>query len=274
MVFPWVQGKMVHNKPLTMENAHVCIDNVICGDVPLPLPWTRFTMVGDAAGSFAQWPKSLILLEENEVNSKTRNLKRKDRFKNTEESANKVRKQSLEKASVEGNNKASCDEEQDDVRPLSVEEVGKLGFLGRSLEEKLCSLSKNATIEMVIDESVYNYKEGSVRSFLTIVEIRQMLRNQRLNVVMLQIWGSFLHQCATQSEAANVVGYMCPVKLSEYMQNGRQCEDYIAHVWKIQEEKNYILGAFYERPKNKKEIGHKRKTRKRLVFTLRSRRKA
>ncbi|XP_074278926.1 uncharacterized protein LOC141602659 [Silene latifolia] len=39
---------------------------------------------------------------------------------------------------------------------------------------------------------------------------------------------------------------MCPVKLCEYMHRGRECEDYIVHVWKIQDEKNYIIGAFHE----------------------------
>ncbi|XP_074310270.1 uncharacterized protein LOC141646141 [Silene latifolia] len=30
------------------------------------------------------------------------------------------------------------------------------------------------------------------------------------------------------------------------MHRGRECEDYIVHVWKIQDEKNYIIGAFHE----------------------------
>lgn len=68
-VSPWVEGAMVHHKPLTLENARVCIENVIRADVPLPLPWDGFVTVGDAAGSFAQWPKSLITLLGNEVYS-------------------------------------------------------------------------------------------------------------------------------------------------------------------------------------------------------------
>ncbi|KAK9705344.1 hypothetical protein RND81_07G049700 [Saponaria officinalis] len=99
---------------------------------------------------------------------------------------------------------------------------------------------------MVIDESVYNYREGNTMSYLTIVEIRQMFRNQWLNVVVLQIWGSFLYQSATEIEATKVVGFMCPVKLLDYMHNERQCEEYLMHVLNIQQEKKYIMGAFYE----------------------------
>lgn len=69
IVSPWVEGKMVHNKQLPMENAHVCIDNVIRADVPLPLPWNGFTTVGEVVGSYAQWPKSLIELDDDEVHT-------------------------------------------------------------------------------------------------------------------------------------------------------------------------------------------------------------
>ncbi|KAK9690892.1 hypothetical protein RND81_09G161500 [Saponaria officinalis] len=99
---------------------------------------------------------------------------------------------------------------------------------------------------MVINESTYNYREGNTVSYLTTVEIRQIFRSQWLNVVVLQIWRSFLYQCATEIEGTKVVGFMCPVKLLDYMHNTRQSEDYIMHVLKIQEEKKYILGAFYE----------------------------
>ncbi|KAH9602012.1 hypothetical protein KSS87_013375, partial [Heliosperma pusillum] len=187
MVSPWEDGKMVHNTPLTKENAHVSIDNVIRRDLPLPLPWNGFTMVGDAEGSFAQWPKTLILLEEKEVNSTTQKPKRKVKSKDIREPTNKVRKQYVEKAAVK--DKTPSDAEHDDGKPLSLEEVAEISYFCRCLEEKLCSLSKNDTIKIVIDESVYNYKEGTTESFLTVVEIRQMLRTQWLNVVTLQIWG-------------------------------------------------------------------------------------
>ncbi|KAH9614829.1 hypothetical protein KSS87_021786 [Heliosperma pusillum] len=216
MVSPWVKGKTVHNKPLSMENAHVSIDSVIRADAPLPLPWNGFTNVGEAEGSFSQWPKSLILMG-NEV---------------------------MWVEQIKGKDIAQGEEQ--DIRPLNVIEVDGLDHYCQALEKKLCSFPKDEVIKMVIDESVYNYKEGNTVSYLTIVEIRQMFRNQWLNVVVLQIWGSFLYQCATEIEAANVVGFMCPVKLLDYMHNTRQCEDYIMHVMKIQEGKKYIMGAFYE----------------------------
>ncbi|KAH9619845.1 hypothetical protein KSS87_016423 [Heliosperma pusillum] len=94
----------------------------------------------------------------------------------------------VENAAVK--DKTPSDAEHDDGKPLSLEEVAEISYFCRCLEEKLCSLYKNDTIKIVIDESVYNYKGGTTESFLTVVEIRQMLRTQWLNVVTLQIWGS------------------------------------------------------------------------------------
>ncbi|KAK9705769.1 hypothetical protein RND81_07G080200 [Saponaria officinalis] len=176
-------------------------------------------------------------------------LKRKNKSKDTRESANKLPKKakSVEMSKREGDDGAH------DSRPLSVKEIDELGPYCRSLEEKLNSLSKGDTIKMMIDDSVYNYQHIA-ESFLTIVEIRQMLRNQWLNVVMLQIWGSFLYQYATENESTKKVGYMCPVKLLEYMHRPRQCEKYIAHVLKIQDQKKFIMGAFYEGTSKKLDI--------------------
>ncbi|KAK9671749.1 hypothetical protein RND81_12G051900 [Saponaria officinalis] len=67
MVSPWVEGKMVQNTPLTKQNAHVSIDRVIKANAPLPCPWNGFSKVGEVEGSFAQWPKTLILLGEDEL---------------------------------------------------------------------------------------------------------------------------------------------------------------------------------------------------------------
>ncbi|KAK9715127.1 hypothetical protein RND81_06G145100 [Saponaria officinalis] len=244
MVSPWVEGKMVHNVPLTMQNAHVSIDSVIRTDALLPCPWSGFTKVGDAEGSFAQWPKSLILLGNNAAKSDKEKIKRNAKSKDTKKSGNKVPNEArtIEKITEKGNTRT----DNDDHMPLSVEQIAGLGIVCQSLEERLCSLSaKEAVIKMVIDDSVYNYKEAC-DTYLTIVEIRQMLRFEWLNIVILQVWGSFLYTCATSIKATKVVAYMCPAKLYEYMHKAQDFEDYVAHVIHIQQQNKYIMGAFFE----------------------------
>ncbi|KAK9757153.1 hypothetical protein RND81_01G143900 [Saponaria officinalis] len=55
MVWPWVEGKKVHNTPLSPQNVQVSIDKIIESTAPLPVPWDGFQRVGEVLGSFAQW---------------------------------------------------------------------------------------------------------------------------------------------------------------------------------------------------------------------------
>lgn len=46
------------------NNVKVCVDDVV-GEyqtTPLPVPCSEHKMIGEAAGSFLQWPKTLVLL--------------------------------------------------------------------------------------------------------------------------------------------------------------------------------------------------------------------
>ncbi|KAK9756231.1 hypothetical protein RND81_01G082900 [Saponaria officinalis] len=67
MVWPWVEGKKVHNTPLSPQNVQVSIDKIIESTAPLPVPWDVFQRVGEVLGSFAQWPKQLVLLRLDEA---------------------------------------------------------------------------------------------------------------------------------------------------------------------------------------------------------------
>ncbi|KAK9732865.1 hypothetical protein RND81_04G028200 [Saponaria officinalis] len=60
MVWPWVEGKKVHNTPLSPQNVQVSIDKIIESTAPLPVPWNGFQRVGEVLGSFAQWRKQLF----------------------------------------------------------------------------------------------------------------------------------------------------------------------------------------------------------------------
>ncbi|XP_074298249.1 uncharacterized protein LOC141629087 [Silene latifolia] len=245
MVSPWVEGKKVHNTPLTMQNAQVSIDEVIKAGARLSCPWNGFSKIGEVEGSFAQWPKTLILLGEDEADKGEKTRKRKAKSKDTKESGNKVQKKAT---SVEMDKGKQHRGEEDERAPLSVEEVKALSYHCQIIEQKLCSLSTTACIKIVIDGSTFNYQENNndIECYLTVVEIRQMFRYLWLNVVMLLAWESFLYQCATTIETTKLVAYLCPVKLVEYMHNSKQCEAYIAHAMKIQKDKKYIMGAFHE----------------------------
>ncbi|KAK9675834.1 hypothetical protein RND81_11G034800 [Saponaria officinalis] len=85
--WPWVEGQMVHNTPLNPQNVRVSIDKVLESAAPLPVPWGGFERIGEVDGSFAQWPKTLVLLGPDEE-FPTEMFKSKE----TKESGNKTQR--------------------------------------------------------------------------------------------------------------------------------------------------------------------------------------
>ncbi|KAK9676321.1 hypothetical protein RND81_11G068900 [Saponaria officinalis] len=63
---PWKENIVVHHTPLSPQNVHVSIDKCFNSTAPLPVPWSGFSTVGEAEGSFAQWPKKLVLLSQDD----------------------------------------------------------------------------------------------------------------------------------------------------------------------------------------------------------------
>ncbi|KAK9698063.1 hypothetical protein RND81_08G080100 [Saponaria officinalis] len=88
MVWPWVEGKKVHNTPLSPQNVQVSIYKIIESTVPLHVPWDGFQRVGEVLGSFAQWPKQLVLVGLDEAKSNN-NVRKNAKSKETKESGNK-----------------------------------------------------------------------------------------------------------------------------------------------------------------------------------------
>ncbi|KAK9676303.1 hypothetical protein RND81_11G067900 [Saponaria officinalis] len=92
MVWPWVEGKKVHNTPLSPQNVQVSIDKIIESTAPLPVPWDGFQRVGEVLGSFAQWPKQLVLLglDESKSNNNVRKMPNQKRQKSLATSVNRL----------------------------------------------------------------------------------------------------------------------------------------------------------------------------------------
>ncbi|KAK9683718.1 hypothetical protein RND81_10G160400 [Saponaria officinalis] len=78
---------MVHNTPLSPQNVRVSIDKVLESAAPLHVPWGGFERIGEVDGSFAQWPKTLVLLGPDEE-FPTEMFKSKE----TKESGNKTQR--------------------------------------------------------------------------------------------------------------------------------------------------------------------------------------
>ncbi|KAK9724001.1 hypothetical protein RND81_05G040400 [Saponaria officinalis] len=243
MAWPWTENQTIHNTPLGRQNVRVSIDKILESTAPLPIPWGGFKKVGEVGGSFAQWPKSLVMIGLDEALSS-------DKFKSkeTKASGNKaqqvVRKTPIKISKV--NPDGQGDQEHDN--PLSKDELSSLREHCHHLERVLCScsLSSISLYSIAIDKSVYNYSEN-IKVFLSIGDIRQMFRYKWLNISVLQVWGSFLHHYGATLKVDDVVGYLCPERLSSYVYDPLEMQRYIAQALILQQDKKYVMGAFFER---------------------------
>ncbi|KAK9756480.1 hypothetical protein RND81_01G100700 [Saponaria officinalis] len=277
MAWPWTENQTIHNTPLSRQNIRVSIDKILEITAPLPIPWGGFKKVGEVGGSFAQWPKSLVMMGLDEALSsdkfksketkesgnkaqqvvrktpkKTSKAKSSDKFKSKDkESGNKAKSYDKFKSKdKEPGNKVNPEDQEDQEHdsPLSKDEISSLKEHCHHLERVLCScsLSSISLYSVAIDKSVYNYSEN-IKVFLSIGDIRQMFRYKWLNISVLQVWGSFLHQHGATLKVDDVVGYLCPERLSSYMYDPREMQRYIAQVLIFQQDKKYVMGAFFER---------------------------
>ncbi|KAL8103901.1 hypothetical protein AgCh_028195 [Apium graveolens] len=63
------QGEMIHNNPIAPQNVRVSVDDVITEYqlTPLPVPCYEHETIGNAAGSFVQWSKDLVMLGQDPI---------------------------------------------------------------------------------------------------------------------------------------------------------------------------------------------------------------
>ncbi|KAL8149281.1 hypothetical protein AgCh_006327 [Apium graveolens] len=68
-LFPTNQGEMIHNNPIAPQNVRVSVDDVITEYqlTPLPVPCYEHETIGNAASSFVQWPKDLVMLGQDPI---------------------------------------------------------------------------------------------------------------------------------------------------------------------------------------------------------------
>ena len=62
-------GDQCHNQQMLADHVKVGIDAVEPSHegTPLPVPTNYHSTIGEAVGSFVQWPKSLVLLIDNDT---------------------------------------------------------------------------------------------------------------------------------------------------------------------------------------------------------------
>ncbi|KAH9610502.1 hypothetical protein KSS87_023715 [Heliosperma pusillum] len=132
--------------------------------------------------------------------------------------------------------------------PLNKDELSHLDVHCQRLEDMICSAYSGGyslfTIE--ISNLVYSY-ESPIKLIIMFADIREIFRYEWLNISILQLWGSFLYEYGTQCGVTKeLVGFLCPDRLCTYMHSSVEMERYLTAALKKQQDKRYVIGAFYE----------------------------
>lgn len=71
MVYPTHPKSVVHHQQIMVNHVKVFVDDIVPGEDKslLPTPSRHYAMVGEAIGSFVQWPNHLVILGKVEMNS-------------------------------------------------------------------------------------------------------------------------------------------------------------------------------------------------------------
>ncbi|XP_065868433.1 uncharacterized protein [Euphorbia lathyris] len=94
--------KVNHGMPINPENVVVNIDNYEngYGDLPVPVPSDHIQILGEASGSFTQWPKNLILLLEDKASYSKGDTSKKKHDQSGNESAIQPKKLDLNEVAL------------------------------------------------------------------------------------------------------------------------------------------------------------------------------
>ncbi|XP_074298645.1 uncharacterized protein LOC141629565 [Silene latifolia] len=193
-VYPLEDSNLViHGTPLLIGNARVSIDKILEGTAPLPFPTQYHERVGDAIGSFVQWPKELIIVGEESSTSGNLSVASKGK---------QVSKSSGIKSPI---------------KPNSNEYISRMGIECQKLHDYLALMRPETKVfEVVLPSKIFHFKEDKS---LTVTEedIMQLFRMAFLNVSSIQVWMLFLQKlCEEQNhEGMSGVGFLCPTIMSQ-----------------------------------------------------------
>ncbi|XP_074283488.1 uncharacterized protein LOC141608036 [Silene latifolia] len=184
--------ELVHGTPLLVGNVRVSIDKVLEGTAPLPVPTEFLERVADAAGSFVQWPKELIVIGDKESLSIT-------------PSAPKKQKQTSKGSTIRPTSEPKIDDY-----------ISAIGPECKKLHDLLSLMVLEAKIFDVVLPSKVFFFETDKTIFVTEEDINQLLRMAFLNVSCIQLFMMYLQKhCEEKNEGSSSIAFLCPTIISQ-----------------------------------------------------------
>ncbi|KAL8122564.1 hypothetical protein AgCh_019051 [Apium graveolens] len=193
-VFPSISPgeNRIHNNPIVPNNVRVSVDDVVPEFqlIPLPVPCNELETIGNAAGSFVQWPKDLVTLGQDPISM--------DKEKGHDISPKKVL---MMPKKVESKGSVTPVKKSPDDDTNSTEHCRSLRFLLKKL-----STNKKG--------SLFKYEEnGEDPIYVAHEDVDQFLKMSWLNIPILEIFLKYIGKLCNELNN-DKFGFMLPSRLA------------------------------------------------------------
>ncbi|XP_074326989.1 uncharacterized protein LOC141664932 [Apium graveolens] len=222
------QGEMIHNNPIAPQNVRVSVDDVITEYqlTPLPVPCYEHETIENAASSFVQWPKDLVMLGRDPI------LEKKKLHEMTPiQKSSKVES----KGSVTPL-KQSPQVVGDDIN--SSDHCAGLSFL---LKKRPPSKKSDA---FIFEEN------GDGPIYITLEDVNQFLRMSWLNIPIVELFLKYVSKLCKQLKD-DKFAFMLPSRLAiphnhEQQKCKEEATDYMTSLLVANKKKRYILTPYIQ----------------------------
>ncbi|XP_065856512.1 uncharacterized protein [Euphorbia lathyris] len=216
--------KVNHGMTINPENVVVNIDDYEndYGDIPVPVPSEHIQILGEASGSFTQWPKNLILLLGDKASCSKGDTSKKKHDQSANESVIQKKKLDLNEVALPKLTK-------------------KCNYMRRMLDE-------NPTHDMfeMLDDHVFGSEE-EIKIFIGREDVDQLLHGEWLSTSVLEVFITGLK--TMHNRHLDSVGFMCSHLISSTTINSKQevrCRKYMIDALIKYKGKRLILCPYHD----------------------------
>ncbi|KAL8110520.1 hypothetical protein AgCh_026298 [Apium graveolens] len=218
----------IHNNPIVPNNFRVSVDDVVPEFqlIPLPVPCNELETIGNAAGSFVQWPKDLVTLGQDPISM--------DKEKGHDISPKKVL---MMPKKVESKGSVTPVKKSPDDDTNSTEHCRSLRFLLKKL-----STNKKG--------SLFKYEEnGEDPIYVAHEDVDQFLKMSWLNIPILEIFLKYIGKLCNELNN-DKFGFMLPSRLAiPHIRDYQRIQDAAEYMEKnlvANKEKQFILAPYIQ----------------------------
>ncbi|XP_056688574.1 uncharacterized protein [Spinacia oleracea] len=233
-----------HHNNLVADNVKVSVDEFepAYKEASVPVPSQFIKKLGQALGTFTQWPTNLVsLVTSPEVNEPARKEPNEKRATSKEPKGKEV--------SVESQRETKGSNTKANKQFLPKFSSQKLGVQCNCMKTMVSKLKEGEDVKLQASKRAFNF-DNDRELIIAVEDINQLLSGAWLNISILQVlilalyesWDEFDH-------STNALGFMCPEMISETMlySDINRVLLYMSQSMATLSSKSFILCPYFEK---------------------------